>query len=97
MNILLQAAPSGGGYQPLIMIGLMVVVFYFFMLRPQQKKQKELRNFRENLKKGDRVVTRGGIHGKIETVKDNVVILSVEDGTKLRVEKAAIEAQYTGQ
>ena len=56
---------SGQGMQSLLMLGLMVLIFYFFMIRPQMKKQKELKNFRENLKAGDKVVTIGGIHGKI--------------------------------
>jgi len=75
--------------QSLIMIILMIGVFYFFMIRPQMKKQKDLKKFRENLSQGDKVVTIGGIHGKILEITDTTVLLS-SDGTKLRFEKSAI-------
>ena len=75
--------------QSLLMLGLMVLIFYFFMIRPQMKKQKELKNFRENLKAGDKVVTIGGIHGKILEVSDTTVLIQAE-GTKLRFDKSAI-------
>ena len=80
---------GGQGMQSLVMLGLMVLVFYFFMIRPQMKKQKELKNFRENLKAGDKVVTIGGIHGKILEVSDTTVLIQAE-GTKLRFDKSAI-------
>jgi len=80
---------SGQGMQSLVMLGLMVLVFYFFMIRPQMKKQKELKNFRENLKAGDKVATIGGIHGKILEVSDTTVLVQAE-GTKLRFDKSAI-------
>jgi preprotein translocase subunit YajC len=73
----------------IIMLVLMLVVFYFFMIRPQQKKQKELREFRNNLKAGDKVVTIGGVHVKILEITDTTVLLSSE-GTKIRFEKSAI-------
>lgn len=89
--VLLQdgAAPQGGGAQTLIMFGLIAVVFYFFMIRPQMKKNKETRKFRESLAQGDKVITAGGIHGKILEINDTTVLISSE-GTKLRVEKASI-------
>ncbi len=80
---------SGQGMQSLLMLGLMVLIFYLFMIRPQMKKQKELKNFRENLKAGDKVVTIGGIHGKILEVSDTTVLVQAE-GTKIRFEKSAI-------
>ena len=80
---------SGQGMQSLLMLVLMVLIFYFFMIRPQMKKQKELKNFRENLKAGDKVVTIGGIHGKILEVSDTTVLVQAE-GTKLRFDKSAI-------
>jgi len=67
----------------------MVVVFYFFMIRPNLKKQKEQKNFRANLKQGDKIVTIGGIHGKILEVTDTTVLINSE-GTKIRMEKSAI-------
>lgn len=73
----------------LLMIGLMIGVFYFFMIRPQMKKQKELKKFRENLATGDKIVTIGGIHGKILEVTDTTVLVTSE-GTKLRFDKSAV-------
>jgi preprotein translocase subunit YajC len=80
-----------GGANQLIMIVLMIGVFYFFMIRPQMKKQKELKKFREGLKAGDKVVTIGGIHGKILEISDATVLIQSE-GTKLRLEKSAVSA-----
>jgi len=73
------------------MIVLMIGVFYFFMIRPQMKKQKELKKFREGLKAGDKIVTIGGIHGKILEISENTVLIQSE-GSKLRVEKAAVSS-----
>ncbi|MEY3236447.1 MAG: preprotein translocase subunit YajC [Bacteroidota bacterium] len=75
--------------QQIIMLVLILIVFYFFMIRPQMKKQKEMKKFRENLKAGDKVVTIGGIHGKLLEVADSTVLISSE-GTKLRFDKSAI-------
>jgi len=75
--------------QQLIMLGMILIVFYFFMTRPQMKKQKELKKFRESLKTGDKVVTIGGIHGKILEVNDATVLISSE-GSKIRLDKSAI-------
>jgi len=75
--------------QQIIMLVLILIVFYFFMIRPQMKKQKEMKKFRENLKAGDKVVTIGGIHGKLLEVADATVLISSE-GTKLRFDKSAI-------
>jgi len=80
---------GGQGMQSILMIGLMVLVFYFFMIRPQMKKQKELKKFREGLKAGDKIVSIGGIHGKILEVADSTVLVQSE-GTKLRLEKSAV-------
>ncbi len=82
---------SGGGANQLVMIVLMIGVFYFFMIRPQMKKQKELKKFREGLKAGDKIVTIGGIHGKILEISENTVLIQSE-GSKLRVEKAAVSS-----
>jgi preprotein translocase subunit YajC len=80
-----------GGANQLIMIVLMIGVFYFFMIRPQMKKQKELKKFREGLKAGDKVVTIGGIHGKILEISEGTVLIQSE-GTKLRLEKSAVSS-----
>ena len=74
-------------FLPMILI---IVVFYFFMIRPQMKKQKEITAFRNSLAKGDKVVTTGGIYGKIIELKDNYVLLQVDDNVKIRVDKAAL-------
>ncbi len=75
--------------QQIIMLVLILVVFYFFMIRPQMKKQKELKKFRESMKAGDKIVTIGGIHGKILEIADSTVLISSE-GTKMRLNKSAI-------
>jgi preprotein translocase subunit YajC len=82
--------------QQIIMLVLILVVFYFFMIRPQMKKQKELKKFRENMKVGDKVVTIGGIHGKILELADSTVLISSE-GTKFRLEKSAIASSTEDQ
>jgi preprotein translocase subunit YajC len=71
------------------------VVFYFFMIRPQQKKQKDQKSFIENLKKGDGVVTIGGLHGKVYSVEGNTVVVEVDKGIKLTFEKTAISREAT--
>jgi preprotein translocase subunit YajC len=80
----------------LIPLILIVVVFYFFMIRPQTKKQKELKKFRESLKAGDKVVTIGGIHGKILEIAESTVLISSE-GTKIRLEKSAVASSSEDQ
>lgn len=72
------------------MLILLIVVFYFFMIRPQQKRQKETRQFRESLKKGDRVLTAGGIHGRIAEIGETTFTLEVAPGVKIKVEKSMI-------
>ncbi|MBW7866696.1 MAG: preprotein translocase subunit YajC [Brumimicrobium sp.] len=80
----------GQGGSQLIMLVLILGVFYFLMIRPQMKKQKELKKFREGLAVGDKVVTIGGLHGKILEIGDTNVLLSCEGSSKIRVEKSAI-------
>lgn len=92
MNYLLMAPPQEGAnplmsFAPLLIV---IVIFYFFMIRPQMKRQKELRVFRESLSKGDKVVTTGGIYGKIVEVKDNIVVMQIDNEVNIRVDKAAI-------
>ena len=86
-------APTTGGTDPttmLLMMGLMIVVFYFFMIRPQMKRQKEMTKFRSALQKGDKIVTTGGIYGKIDEIKDNIIILEVALNVKLKVDKSVV-------
>ena len=93
-HILLQAAPAGGGamgglgsFLPLLLI---IFVFYFFMIRPQMRKQKELKNYREALQKGDKIVTTGGIYGKITGISENTVDVEIAGGVTIKIDKFAI-------
>ena len=86
--ILLQAA--GTGMSSLIMFGMIFAVMYFFMIRPQIKKQKKEREYRSALKKGDKVVTIGGIHGKISDIKEDTFIVEIMGGNTLKIEKSAV-------
>jgi len=85
-----KAAPGGSPYSMLLMMGAMIIVFYFFMIRPQMKKQKEMAKFRSALQKGDKIVTTGGIYGRIDEIKDNVIILEVAANVKLKVDKSVV-------
>jgi preprotein translocase subunit YajC len=90
-GIFLQAAaPAGGGMSGLVMMLLVFVVLYFFMIRPQMKRQKEIKKFREAMKVGDKVVTAGGLHGKVKEMKDTSCVLEIADGVKVTVEKTSV-------
>jgi preprotein translocase subunit YajC len=84
------------GQNPLISflpILLIIVVFYFFMIRPQMKKQKDQNKFRQELKKGDKIVTVAGIHGKIADVQDTTFIMEIEGGVRMKIEKSAVSME----
>jgi preprotein translocase subunit YajC len=81
---------QGNPYLTFLPLILVFVVFYFFMIRPQMKKQKEMTNYRNSLKKGDKVVTTGGIYGRIYEVKDNYVTVDVGGDVKLKIDKSAL-------
>ena len=94
MNIILMMQPQDGAesnplmsFLPLLLI---VVVFYFFMIRPQMKRQKETRQFRSGLAKGDKVVTTGGIYGKIVEIKETTIILEIAKDVQIKVDKNGI-------
>ena len=94
MNYILMMQPQPGkevnplmSFLPFLLI---IVVFYFFMIRPQMKRQKEMKQFRDKLAKGDKVVTTGGIYGKITEVKENAVILEIAKDIEIKVDKAAV-------
>ena len=91
MNYLLMTPQEGANplmtFMPLLII---IVIFYFFMIRPQVKRQKELRAFRDSLAKGDKVVTTGGIYGKIVEVKDTFVMMQVDNEVTIKIDKAAV-------
>ncbi len=97
LNILLMGASQPGSesnpimqFLPLILI---VVVFYFFMIRPQTKKVKEQKNFIDEVKKGDRVVTIGGVHGKIAEVNEDTFLLEIEGGVKMKIDKTSVSLE----
>jgi preprotein translocase subunit YajC len=91
----LQAAPAGGNptgsmISTLVTFGLVFVIFYFLIIRPQNKKQKEAKAMIEAVKKGDKVITAGGVHAIVYTVKEKTVILKVDENTKMEFSKSAI-------
>lgn len=93
-NILLQVTEENPimSFLPLVLI---VIVFYFFMIRPQSKKAKEAKQFRASIAKGDKVVTIGGIHGKITEIKEEYVVLQIANGVDIKVTKSAISPELS--
>jgi preprotein translocase subunit YajC len=90
-NILLMTGgTSGQGSFQLIFLLMIIVVFYFFMIRPQMKRQKDLVNYRNSLKKGDKVVTTGGIYGRIQEVNEQNILLEVDNNVHIKVDKSAV-------
>lgn len=92
-SILLMAPQNqegGGGFGSLIFLLLIIVIFYMFFIRPQMKRSKEQKKFRENLKKGDKIVTIGGLHGKIVDVQETTFTIEVAENVRLKVEKTAV-------
>lgn len=92
MNILLQAAGGGAMGSSLLMMVAIIAVFYFFMIRPQQKKQKDIQKARESMKTGDKIVTAGGIHGRIREAGDTWFLVEISDGVKIKIEKTSVFA-----
>ncbi|MFR9652087.1 MAG: preprotein translocase subunit YajC [Rikenellaceae bacterium] len=78
--------------QPFIMIGLMILVLWLFMLRPESKRRKEMAKFREALKKGDKIVTAGGIHGTIKEVKETTLMVDIDTNTTIKIDKTMVVA-----
>lgn len=87
--MLQEAAQEGSTLMTFLPLILIAVVFYLFMIRPQMKRTKEAKQYRESIAQGDKVVTIGGIHGKVLEVTDTTLLIS-SDGTKLRIEKSAV-------
>ena len=91
MNIiLLQAGGDGNMISTIVLMVGIMVIFYFFMIRPQINKQKKEKEFRDGIKQGDRVITMGGIYGKIIKLEDDSVLLEIDNNVKIRLERAAI-------
>ena len=97
MFTVLQAAaqPQGGGWTMWVMLALIFGVMWLFMIRPQRKQQKELQNFRDSLKKGDKVVTIGGIYGTVAEIKEDSVLIEVDHNVKIRVSKQALVKDFS--
>lgn len=89
-TILLQSSGGAADYSGIIMIVAMIAIFYFFMIRPQNKRQKKIRDERAALQKGDRIVTAGGIHGKIREKRDTTCVVEIAEGVKITVELNSI-------
>ena len=99
-TIILQAtgtaqAQQGGGMMTILMFVAIFAIMYLFMIRPQRKQQKELEEFRNALKKGDKVITAGGIYGTVAEIQERSVLLKVDGDVKLRVDKSSIQRDFT--
>lgn len=92
-----QGQAAGGGLSMILMLVLIFFVMWLFMIRPQQKKQKELDKFRQELKKGDKVVTVGGIYGTIVEVKDNApqVLIEIDKEVRIKVDRASLVRDFS--
>ena len=88
--LMTQPQPGQKSWTTFVPLILIMVVFYFFLIRPQMRKQKELKSFRESLKKGDKIVTAGGIYGRINNISENIVTIDVGNNMLLKVDKSAI-------
>ena len=87
---LMPQSPDKSPVPSFVFLLLIIVVFYFFMIRPQMKKQKDLKTYREGLNKGDKIVTTGGIYGKVTDVKEQTVTVEIADNIRIKVDKSAI-------
>ena len=94
-TILLEAI--GMPMQQLLMLGLIIVIMYFFMLRPQMKKVKLEKQFKETVAKGDKIITIGGIHGRVVEITDTTFLIDIDSNVKMRIEKSAVSAEASKQ
>lgn len=95
LSVMLQAtppAPGASNYTGILMMVLIFVVFYFFMIRPQSKRQKEIKKQRDAMQPGDKVVTSGGIYGKVKEIKDTTVIVEIAENVRIKVDKNSVFA-----
>ena len=97
MYLLQAAAPGGSSFMPFFFVA-MILVFWLFFIRPQAKKQKQQKQFIDNLQKGDKVVTIAGIHGTVNKVnEDGTINLEITPGLSIKMEKSSISMEYTTQ
>ena len=96
LTVMLQAQ-GGGDFSFILMMVAIFAIMYFFMIRPQNKKQKEIANFRKNLEVGQSMITAGGIYGKIKEIEDNSVVVEIASGVKIKVDKNSIYADAKAQ
>lgn len=92
LTILLQAAQGDGGLGMILMLVAMFAIMYFFMIRPQQKKQKEIQNFRKSIEKGQNVITAGGVYGTVRDIDEvnNILVIEVASGVRIRVDRNSV-------
>lgn len=95
LNVLFLQSVDNAGILNLVFIAAIFVVFYFFLIRPQSKRQKEQKNFLEELAKGDEVVTAGGIIGKITKIEDDIITLEIGSKSYVRVIKSVVSKDMT--
>ena len=93
----LQATPAGNGFAGFLPIILIIIVFYFFMIRPQINRQREEEKFRSEIKKGDKVVTIGGIHGKVSSIQEKKITLEISENTRIVIDTHAISKEKSIQ
>jgi preprotein translocase subunit YajC len=94
-TILAQASFGGETMGTVFLFGSMILIMYFFMIRPQQKKQKDAKKFIDEIKKGDDVVTIGGLHGKVSSIEGDVVYIEIDRGVKAKIEKSSISMDFS--
>lgn len=92
-TILMAQQPNSSPVMTFLPLILIAVVFYFFMIRPQTKRMKDQKNFITNLKKGDKIVTVGGIHGKIAEINDDTFLMEIENGVKMKIDRISVSLE----
>lgn len=90
-----EVAPAGGGWSFWLMIIAMIAIMYFFMWRPESKRRKQMENFRNNLKKGDKIITAGGIYGTVKEIQPTSLLIEVDSNVTLRVDKSMVAGAPT--
>lgn len=97
MHLLQAPAAQQSQWSFFLMIGLMILVLWFFMWRPESKRRKQMAQFRENLKKGDKIVTAGGIYGIVKEIRETTLLIEVDSNVTLRIDKNMVVADNSEQ